>query len=133
MYPLLKSLEREGLVQPVRGKGRITKRGESKTYRLTTKGSRELEQVGRLIEGAGRKEAVVGRLFSDLLPGDVFVAVTLRRLRYGTQHLRQKFAEVPYSERGPLLQELRLVAASLLDWIDSALAAPRKVKLPSRP
>ena len=124
MYPLLKGLLKEGLLK-VSAPG---SRGASKTYALTSKGRRELNKTRRLIAGAGRKEPVMGRLFSDLLPGSVYVPVMVRRLRDGADVFKQKVGEVPEEERTPLLRELRLVLESQLDWIDSQLAllSPRE-------
>ena len=87
-----------------------------------------MNKTRRLIAGAGRKEPVMGRLFSDLLPGSVYVPVMVRRLRDGADVFKQKVGEVPEEERTPLLRELRLVLESQLDWIDSQLAllSPRE-------
>jgi len=127
MYPLLKALMKEGLVKVPGSKGK----GESKTYTLTSKGNRELEETRRLIAGAGRKEPVMARLFAELLPGNVFVPMVVRRLQDGGEVLRQKMAEIPTGERELLLRELRLLMASQIDWIDSQLssAPPAQTKL----
>ena len=104
MYPLLKSMLKEGLVVVSGGAGR----GVSKTYSLTAKGRRELDETRRQIAGAGKKEPVMGRLFSELLPGNVFIPVMLRRIRDGSEFFRVKMAEVPEGERTQLLKVLRL-------------------------
>jgi len=126
MYPLLKGLLKEGLVKIATSKGK----GESKTYVLTPKGSKELEETRRLIAGAGRKEAVMVRLLSELLPGSVFVPLVVRRFREGVEVLKQKATEIPVDEREPLLRELRFLLASQIDWIDSQLSpsGPRRTK-----
>ena len=121
MYPLLKSLLREGLVRTSREGGR----GVSRSYALTPKGRRELEEARRQIAGAGRKEPVMGKLFSDILPGSVIVPAMLRRIKDGSEFFRLKLAEMPEDERTPLLKELRLILASNVDWIDSQLGAAR--------
>jgi len=118
MYPLLKSLLKERMVRVVGQTGR----GVSKIYALSSKGRHELEEARRLIAGAGRKEPVMGRLFSDLLPASVFVPVMVRRIRDGAEVLKEKVAEVPGDERASLLKELRAVLGSQLDWVDSQLA-----------
>jgi DNA-binding PadR family transcriptional regulator len=117
MYPLLKSLLREGLVKASGPKGR----GGSKTYAITQKGKREIEKTRRLFAGVGRKEPVMSRLFSDLLPGAVFVPMMVRRYRDGAETIRQKFNEVPEPDRETLLRELRLLMESQIQWIDSEL------------
>ena len=117
MYPLLRGLRREGLVK---AENRGWRRW-NKNYVLTPKGKDELEEVKKQLTGAGKKEAVMGRLFSDLLPGDVFVPMMLNRFREGMTFFKKKVGEVPEPERGQLLQELRLVVASQLAWVDSEL------------
>jgi len=76
------------------------------------------------------------RLFSDLLPGSVYVPMVVRRYRDAAEVLRQKVGEVPQPERTALLQEFRLFLQSQIDWIDSQLAvaqvprgSPRRPKL----
>jgi DNA-binding PadR family transcriptional regulator len=120
MYPLLKSLHREGLVKAESGRGR----GAAKNYSLTTKGRRELEQIRGMMAGAGRKDQVMGRLFSELLPGEVFVPMILRRYRESADTLRQKFSEVPAAERETLLHEFRFLLESQIAWADSQLGPP---------
>ncbi len=117
MYPLLKGLLKEGLVRAAATKGK----GGSRTYAITAKGKRELEEARRVIAGAGKKEPVMGRLFSDLLPGNVFVPVMVRRIRDGADFLKQKLNEIPPQEREPYLRELRFLLTSQVDWIDSQL------------
>lgn len=121
MYPLLKGLLKEGLVRATPSKGK----GVSRTYALTQKGSRELAETRRLIAGAGRKEPVMTRLFSELLPGSVLVPMMVRRFREEVDVLREKATEIPAQERETLLRELRLVLASQIDWIDSQLPPAR--------
>jgi DNA-binding PadR family transcriptional regulator len=125
MYPLLKSLQREGLLK-VKGE---SEKGGSKTYSLTAKGTKELEEVRTRIAGVGKKERVMGQLFSELFPGSIFVPMMIRRWRDGMEVLRQKLAEIPEKERTPLLEELRFILGSQLDWIDSQLSSsvPPKV------
>ena len=119
MYPLLKGLLKEGLVKS----GRDEARGVAKNYVLTKKGAKELNEVRQMIAGVGRKELVMSRLFSELLPGQVFVPMMVRRYRDGTEVFRQKASELPESERTPLLKELRLAMESQLAWIDRQLDA----------
>jgi DNA-binding PadR family transcriptional regulator len=117
LYPLLKSLLKEGLVKLSGGSGR----GVSKTYSLTPRGRRKLDEARRMIAGVGRKEPAMGRLFAELLPGTVFVPMLLRRVRDGADVFKQKVAELPEEERTPLLRELRLALGTQLEWIDSEL------------
>jgi len=117
MYPLLKDLLKEGLVRVASGDGK----GASKSYALTRKGGRELEKVRNMIAGAGRKEPVMSRLFSELLPGALFFPMMMRRYRDNADVFREKISEVPEAQRWPLLRELRLLTESQMAWIDSQL------------
>jgi DNA-binding PadR family transcriptional regulator len=129
MYPLLKGLLAEGLLKLERGEGE----GATKTYSLSRKGARELEQIKEMMSGAGRKEQVMGRLFSDLLPGDVFVPMILTRYRESTDIIRQKFSEIPPSDRERLLREFRFLLETEIAWTDSQLhAKPSPMPLRSK-
>lgn len=131
MYPLLKSLVKEGLAKytvaesgerKAKGKEKLRQRFE-KTYVLTPKGRRDLEQMRRVMAGMGRKEPVMARLFSDLLPGDVLVQMMIRRFREGNDLFRQKVSELPRPERESLLKELSLLLEAQAKWVDVQLGA----------
>lgn len=120
MYPLLKGLQKEGLIAS-KGRGR-----SRKSYVLTPKGDQELSEIRKQIAGMGRKDTVMGRLFSDLLPGDVFMAMMIRRFRDTSEFMREKMTQVPAKERVPILRDLRQILGSQLDWIDGELASDKK-------
>ena len=117
MYPLLKSLLKEGLVKPTGESGGAG----TKTYALTHRGRGEIDKTRQLFAGAGRKEPVMARLFSDILPGAVFAPLVVRRFRDNAETFRKKLEEVPEPERTALLQELRFLLDSQIQWIDSKL------------
>ena len=125
MYPLLRGLRIEGLVK-AEGSGW---RRWNKNYVLTPKGKKELEDVRKQLAGAGKKEAVMGRLFSGLLPASVFVPLMMNRYREGIEFFKQKLSEVPQPERNAYLKELGLFAESQLEWVRSQLEGE---KVPSR-
>ena len=118
MYPLLKSLVKEGLAKVTKESGR----GVSKTYALTPKGKQNLDEARQIIAGAGKKEPVMSRLFAELLPGEIFIPMIVRRFRDGADVFREKVDEIPKEARIPILREFRLVLGSQLEWIDSQLA-----------
>jgi DNA-binding PadR family transcriptional regulator len=128
MYPLLKGLLKEGLVSAANPSGR----GGSKVYSLTTAGRAELERIRKQFASAGRKEPVMVRLFSDLLPGSVYVPMVVRRYRDAAEVLRQKVGEVPQPERTALLREFRLHLQSQIDWIDSEISMVQVSRRQSR-
>jgi DNA-binding PadR family transcriptional regulator len=117
MYPLLKNLVSEGLAKPSGEGGK----GSTKTYLLTQKGRRELDQMRHLMAGKGRRVEVMGKLFADLVPGKVFVPMMVNRYRDGAEVLRQKFSEIPEPEKNLILRDLRLVLESQIQWIDSQI------------
>jgi DNA-binding PadR family transcriptional regulator len=118
MYPLLKGLSREGLVRPASGRAE----GGGKAYALTSKGKRALDEMRRTIGGIGRKEGVMGRLFSDILPGEIFVQFVLRRMREGDGIFREKLNELPRPERKAVLRELKALLEAQLLWVDAGLS-----------
>ncbi|MDG6985305.1 MAG: PadR family transcriptional regulator [Nitrososphaerota archaeon] len=124
MYPLLRGLVTDGLAKPdKKGSG-------SKAYAITVKGRKELGEMRDRLAGAGRKERVLGRLFSDILPPSVIVPSMVSRYKDGFELFRKSVAQLPLSERSAHLRDLRLFMESQIQWIDSQLegavqAAPR--------
>jgi hypothetical protein len=120
MYPTLKGLVSDGLVKVARGAtaGR-------KEYVMTTEGHRALREMREKIAGLGRKERVITRLFSDILPPPVFVPLVLNRYREGAQQLREKMSEIPLPERVVYLKELKLFMETQVGWVDSQLPMQR--------
>jgi len=118
IYPLLKALQKERLARAAMA-GR---RQGVKAYELTPRGRREIDEIRKTIAGAGRREPVMGKLFSDLLPSSVFVPMVIRRYREGAESLRQKVMELPPPERETMLKELRLLAEAQIQWIDRQLS-----------
>jgi DNA-binding PadR family transcriptional regulator len=117
VYPLLRGLVEDGFVRSSGDDGRASR----KAYSLTSRGERELQEIKRTMAAAGRKERVLTRLFSDLLPGSVLVPMIVGRFREGTEVFRQKVMEIPQPDRDSLLKEFRLLMETQLQWIDSQL------------
>ena len=128
MYPLLKGLESDGLVRaPPRARG-----SRAKSYEITSKGRRELEKMREGIAGMGKKERVIGRLFSDLLPASAFVPAMVNRFKEGSELFRKKISEIPQPDRDMYMKDLRLHMESQVEWIDSKLS-PRRAEARSKP
>jgi DNA-binding PadR family transcriptional regulator len=128
MYPLLKGLVADGLARTAPGKSA----SGSRAYAITPKGRRELSEMRESLASMGRKERVIGRLFSDLLPAASFVPAMVNRYKEGIELLREKFSEVPQPERAAYMKDIRLFMESQIQWIDSqlekeSLSAPRPV------
>jgi hypothetical protein len=82
---------------------------------------RDLEELKRVVATMSKKERVMGRLFSDLLPGDMFVAMVIGRFREGEEVFRKKVVEIPRPARDIALREFRLLMEGQILWIDSLL------------
>ncbi len=119
MYPLLKSLAREGLLKHAKEKD-----ASGKAYAITGKGRRALENMRRTITGFGRKEGVMGRLISDLLPAEMFVNFVLKRMREGNTAFREKVAELSPAERSAVLTEYRALLEDQKRWADAQIGTP---------
>lgn len=117
MYPLLKGLASDGLAKAVSEKGSPA----HKAYVITPAGGRELDGLRANLTGMGRKERVVGRLLSDLLPASVFVPMMIKRYKEGVEFFRLRFSEIPQPDRDAYLKELELVAESQAEWARSQL------------
>jgi DNA-binding PadR family transcriptional regulator len=116
IYPLLESLEGEGLVKTSR-----TKTTESKVFSLTPKGKQSLARASESFSMLGRSERAVMRLITDLLPSKALLPLIANRLRESGTVLKQRIPEIPGEERDLLLRELQLIYSSQLDWVNSQL------------
>jgi DNA-binding PadR family transcriptional regulator len=131
IYPLLKSLSKERLISSSR-KGSKTSRV---SYTITPSGEQELAGMRASMPGFGRKERVVMRLVSDLVPPETLIPLLLNRAREGSEFLRSKILQMPEPERISALKELGALAENQLDWVSLNLKqkpAPRAAQRPSR-
>jgi len=128
IYPLLKSLVREKLVSSSQKASRTSR----VSYTITTTGERALSAMRAEMSSFGRKEHVVMRLVSDLVPNTMLVPMLLNRARDGAEFLRARIVELTEPDRTAALRELGTLTENQLDWIRSnlepqrALAARRK-------
>ncbi len=124
IYPLLKSLVREKLVTSSGKKSRTSR----VTYTITAAAKREIERMYADMSTFGRKERVMMRLVSDLMPNTALVPILLNRAREGSEFLRSRIAELPEPERKPALRELKSITENQLDWIKSVLQSKGTVQ-----
>ncbi len=117
VYPLLKGLVAGGLAKKT---GPLGNAG-SRKYMLTAKGRQELIETQRTIASKGNMEKALMALFTDVLPGKVYIEMTLRRYKRGAEVFKQKVAEVSKSDREMALKELRVFFEAQMRWIDSQL------------
>ncbi|MDG6950597.1 MAG: PadR family transcriptional regulator [Nitrososphaerota archaeon] len=117
MYPTLKGLVVDGLARAAPG----VRSPGPKVYTITSEGRKALSEMRGRLAGLGRKERVIARLFSDILPPAVYVPLVINRYREGAIQLREKLSETPAQEREAYLKELRLFMETQMGWIDSQL------------
>ncbi len=122
VYPLLRSLVREGLLE---ARGSPQTGGGSVAYSVTKKGERELEEMQRTLTLAGKKERVMIGLFADMLPSTVWASTFVNRQREIFEIFAEKVMQIPQPQRDSILKETRAVIESELSWLDSQQAAKR--------
>jgi DNA-binding PadR family transcriptional regulator len=117
IYPLLKSLSKEGMVKV----SSDDEKSPGKSYSLTPKGRRSLDDMLGNIGAIGRKEGVLARLFSEVLPPKTFVNLVVRRYGEGSAVLREKIRAIPPRDRAVILDEYKLLLESQLAWVAAQL------------
>lgn len=118
MYPLLRTLLKEGLLE----RSKKSDRGPVE-YRATRKGRQELEEMRRTLASAGKRERVMVRLFADLLPAEVWAAAFVNRSREVFDIFQEKILEIPHQQRERTLREARMVLEANMSWVESQLKA----------
>lgn len=116
VYPLLRSLVKEGLLEKIEQKP-----GGTVKYSATKKGRLELEEMQRSLVSAGKRERVMVRLFADLLPADVWASAFVKRGREVFDVFQEKISQVPVAQRESMLREARAMLESNMAWVDSQL------------
>jgi DNA-binding PadR family transcriptional regulator len=122
VYPLLRSLVKEGLLERAGPEGT----GTTVKYSVTKKGRQELEEMQRTLASAGKRERVMIRLFADLLPAEVWASAFVNRGREIFDVFQEKISQIPQPQRNAMLREARTMLDSNISWIDSELRAKRK-------
>ena len=129
IYPLLKSLAREKMVTSSGKKSKTSR----VTYTITESARREIKSMYAGMATFGRKERVMMRLVSDLMPNSALVPILLNRAREGSEFLRSRISELPEPERVPAMKELRSITENQLDWIKSVLEPKGSLQPPRKP
>jgi DNA-binding PadR family transcriptional regulator len=122
VYPLLRSLVKEGLLEKADPSGG----GATVKYSVTQKGKRELEEMQRTLASAGKRERVMIRLFADLLPAEAWTAAFMNRGREIFDVFQEKISQIPQPQRDVVLMEARTMFGANVAWVDSQLRAKRK-------
>lgn len=122
VYPLLRSLVKEGLLETA-GSGKI---GATVNYSVTKKGKQELEEMQRTLASAGKRERVMIRLFADLLPAEVWASAFVRRGREIFDVFQERISQIPQPERETMLKETKMMLEANMLWVDSQLRPKKK-------
>jgi DNA-binding PadR family transcriptional regulator len=122
VYPLLRSLVKEGLIEKA-GSGET---GAIVKYSVTKKGKQELEEMQRTLASAGKRERVMIRLFADLLPAEVWASAFVRRGREIFDVFQEKISQIPQPQREGMLKETKMMLEANVSWIDSQLRQKKK-------
>lgn len=123
VYPLLRSLVKEGLLE----KTESVAAGATVKYSVTKKGKQELEEMQRSLASAGRRERVMIRLFADLLPADVWASAFVNRGREIFDVFQEKVAQISQPQREATLREARVMLEANIAWVDSQLRKKRPI------
>lgn len=122
VYPLLRSLVKEGLLE----RSGSTEDGATVKYSVTKKGEQELEEMQRSLASAGKKERVMIRLFADLLPPEVWASAFMNRGREIFDVFQEKISQIPQPQRDTMLREARSMFDANISWVDSQLQSKKK-------
>jgi DNA-binding PadR family transcriptional regulator len=121
VYPLLRSLVKEGLLEKLS----LVEVGTTVKYSVTKKGKQELEEMQRTLASAGKRERVMIRLFADLLPADVWALAFVNRGREIFDVFQEKISQIPQPQREATLREARTMLEGNMSWVDSQLRKKR--------
>jgi DNA-binding PadR family transcriptional regulator len=122
VYPLLRSLVKEGLLEKA-GPDEI---GATVKYSVSKKGMQELEEMQRTLASAGKRERVMIRLFADLLPPEVWVSAFVHRGRDIFDVFQEKILEIPQPQREAALKEAKVMLETNIAWVESELKRRKK-------
>jgi DNA-binding PadR family transcriptional regulator len=122
VYPLLRSLVKEGLLE----KAGSAEAGATMKYSVTKKGKQELEEMQRTLASAGKRERVMIRLFADLLPAEAWASAFVNRGREIFDVFQEKISQIPQPQRQAMLREARMMLEANTSWVDSQLRPKKK-------
>jgi len=121
VYPLLRSLVKEGLLEKAGPESDSTVK-----YHVTKKGKQELEEMQRTLASAGKRERVMVRLFADLLPAEVWASAFVNRGREIFDVFQEKISQIPQPQRESTLREARAMLEGNIAWVESQLKPMKK-------
>jgi len=117
VYPLLRSMEDQGLVKSSAGD---EPRGPCM---ITPAGRKELDELRQSFSSAGRNERATMHLFLGIMPAETFTAMAVDRSKDFMAVFRRKAEELPEPGRSEVLREMKVILENNLEEIDRALDA----------
>ncbi len=124
VYPLLRSMVKEGLVKAMKPED------DTQGYTITPEGKKELERFQEHLGSAGRNERAMINLMFDFMTPTLFSSIVVKRSRTFGELFAEKIAEVPQPERDAILREMQVVTENQLALVKSLLE--RKSRAGSR-
>ena len=113
VYPLLKTLSREGLIKPLHGGGRE----DSVAYSVTARGRSELDEMQReMVRHGSEGQAMMG-LVGEIFPPAHYLTVFTSLFRGELELFADKVVQLPKAERDLVLKDVELVLERQLVWI----------------
>lgn len=122
IYPLLKSLSREGIIVALDHAGRQ----DSVAYSTTEKGKKELAEMQRRIIERGTEGQALMKLAGELFPASDSIQFLIKH--YAAEHdlFQEKVMELPETERDIALKQVQAMLEKQLEWI--RLQLPQKAR-----
>ena len=113
IYPLLSSLEEEGIIEAA------TTDGRSKTYRLTENGKKRMLQViKQMTSEVGQKTRLGPRIWEQLLEPDERIRFHLHGMHHSIESFQSVLDSLDKKQRKHLLQQLEKMTDQLNSIID---------------
>ena len=117
IYPLLKTMSREGLIEPLEGGGR----DDSVAYSVTARGKVELDAMQReMVQRRSEGQAMMG-LVGELFPPSHYTTFFTSHFRGQLELFADKVVQLPKPEEDLVLREVELILERQLAWIKQRL------------
>jgi DNA-binding PadR family transcriptional regulator len=118
VYPMLKTMAREGLIKALDRGGRE----DSVAYSVTAKGRSELDDMQREMVRRGSEGQAMMGLVGELFPPAHFTTFFKSHFGKELELFAEKAIQLPKDEQELLLKEVELVLERHLAWIRNQLA-----------
>ena len=122
VYPLLRGLKEQGLIEAVGQKVEDT----GQPCKLTAKGKKELDDLQRNASSSGRNENALMRLFLGIMPPEAFTAMALNRSRQFISIFCEKADLLQEPKRSATLREMQLILENYSSDIERLLGEAGK-------